>query len=35
MFVYRMERLNTGWSVSIREGVLVYGAGALLNWMGC
>ena len=30
-----MERLDTGWSVSIREGVLIYGTKALLNGMEC
>ena len=30
-----MECLYTGWSVSIREGVLVYGAGVLVNGMEC
>ena len=30
-----MERLDTGWSVSIREGVLIYGTGVLVNRMAC
>ena len=35
VFVSRMECLYTGWSVSIREGVLVYVTGVLVNGMGC
>ena len=30
-----MECLYREWSVSIWEGVLVYGAGVLVNGMGC
>ena len=33
VFVYRKGCLYTGWSVSLRDGVLVYGLGGS-NWDG-